>query len=58
MIWLSNKPVDFAEQTKNMIVHFSKDNKPVLMELLNATEFLKMTSNKLPVDVKRQFFSY
>ena len=28
MIWLSKEPVDFAEQNKGLIVHFSKKNKP------------------------------
>lgn len=57
-VWFSDKPVDYAEQSKSMIMHFSKDNKPVLMEMLNATEFLKLTSNKLPLEVRKQVFAY
>lgn len=56
-VWFSDKPVDYAEQSKSMIMHFSKDNKPVLMEVLNATEFLKLTSTKLPVEVRKQVFA-
>lgn len=56
-VWFSDKPVDYAEQSKSMIMHFSKDNKPVLMEMLNATEFLKITSNKLPVEIRKQVLS-
>ncbi|OGM73799.1 hypothetical protein A3H19_00445 [Candidatus Woesebacteria bacterium RIFCSPLOWO2_12_FULL_39_9] len=56
MIWLSQKKakVDYAEQSKDIIIHFSKDNKPVLLEILNAKEFLKDTTNKLPSKVKKQ----
>ena len=57
-IWFSDKPVDYAEQSKSMIMHFSKDNKPVLMEVLNAVEFLKLTSTKLPPEVRKQVFAY
>ena len=39
MIWLSKEPVDYAQQNKNIIIHFSKENKPVLMEILNAVSF-------------------
>lgn len=48
MIWLSKKKVDYAEQEKNIIVHFSKDNKPVLLEILHASQFLAETSKALP----------
>lgn len=58
MVWLSNEPVSYAEKNKGVIIHFSKDNKPVLMEVLNAVEFLKLTSNKLPPEVKKQVFAY
>lgn len=57
-VWFSEKPVDYAEQSKSMIMHFSKDNKPVLMEVLNAVEFLKLTSDKLPPEVRKQVFAY
>ncbi len=57
-VWFSDKPVDYAEQSKSMIMHFSKDNKPVLMEVLNATEFLKLTSTKLPPEIRKQIFVY
>lgn len=57
-VWFSDKPVDYAEQSKSMIMHFSKDNKPVLMEVLNAVEFLKLTSTKLPPEVRKQVFAY
>lgn len=57
MIWFSKKPVDYAEQSKNIIMHFSKDNKPVLVEILEASQFLKQTSQILPQKVRQQAFS-
>lgn len=57
MIWFSKEPVDYAEQEKNLIIHFSKKNKPVLMEILDATKFLKETTRILPSSVKQQIFT-
>ncbi len=57
MIWFSQKPVDYAEQTDNVIMHFSKDNVPVLMEILEASAFLRKTSSVLPAEVKQQIFA-
>lgn len=47
-IWMSKEPVDFAEQDKNIVVHFSKENKPVLLEILDASKFLKHTIQDSP----------
>ncbi len=57
MIWFSKEPVDYAEQEKNLIIHFSKENKPVLMEILDATKFLKDTAKILPPNIKQQIFA-
>ncbi|MBI2196001.1 DUF2283 domain-containing protein [Candidatus Daviesbacteria bacterium] len=57
MVWFSKEPVDYAEQEKNLIIHFSKENKPVLMEILDAAKFLKETSKALPEKVKQSIFS-
>lgn len=54
MIWLSKEPVDFAEQNKNVIIHFSKKNKPVLIEILDASNFLKETSQAFPINIREQ----
>lgn len=48
MIWFSKESVDYAEQTKDLIVHFSKQNKPVLLEILNASKFLTESYNMIP----------
>ncbi|MDP3764598.1 MAG: DUF2283 domain-containing protein [bacterium] len=42
---VSAKPIDFAEEIGNMVVHFSKDNTPVLFEILDASSFIKKADN-------------
>lgn len=39
IIELSDKPIDHAEEEGQIIIHFSKDNEPVLMEIFDAKEF-------------------
>lgn len=57
MIWFSKKKIDFAEQEGDAIMHFSKKNEPVLLEILDASKFLKETSKSLPAQIKQQVFS-
>ena len=52
MVWFSNRPVDHAKQEKNVIIHFSKEEKPVLMEIMEASLFLKETSKVLPPNLR------
>ena len=40
MIELSDKPVEYAEEEGRFIVHFSKEGEPVLLEVLDAKEFV------------------
>ncbi len=40
MIEISDEDIDYAEEAGPMIIHFSKDGKPVLIEILDASEFL------------------
>jgi hypothetical protein len=40
LIELSEKPIDYAEEEGQMIIHFSKDHEPVLIEILDAKEFV------------------
>lgn len=40
MIEISDDDVDYAEEASPMIIHFSKNGKPVLIEILDASEFL------------------
>jgi uncharacterized protein YuzE len=43
MLELSKQKIDHAEQTGPIIVHFTKKDKPVLLEILDASDFLAAT---------------
>lgn len=40
LIELSDKPIDYAEEAGQVIVHFAADGEPVLLEILDARDFL------------------
>lgn len=46
-IELSGAPIDHAEEIGNVVVHFTKANKPVLLEILEASAFFKKSSKTL-----------
>ncbi len=50
-IWLAKKPIDYAEDENGVIVHYTKDNKPVYIEILNATKFLSRPKTSSPSKV-------
>jgi hypothetical protein len=37
---VSSEKIDFAEEMGPIIVHFNKERKPVLLEILDASEFI------------------
>ena len=43
MIELSKSKISHAEQSGQIIIHFSKQDKPVLLEILDASEFIANT---------------
>lgn len=45
MIWLSKESVDYAEKKNDVIIHYSKNNKPILLEILKASKFIEKTSD-------------
>lgn len=51
---LSNKTYEYANRSGNFVVHYSKNNEPVLIEILNASQFLKETNKLLPKKIRRQ----
>ena len=57
VIKLSTTPYDYAEKEGDFIIHFSKENKPVRIEILNAHKFIKDTASSLPVSLKRMISS-
>ncbi len=44
LIEVSDEPIEYAEEVGNIIVHFTKKEKPVLLEILDASEFLAETT--------------
>ena len=41
LMWeITEKPIDFAKEVGNIVVHFTKNNIPVLIEILEASKFL------------------
>jgi len=41
---VSSDKIDYAEELDSIIVHFTKEGKPVLLEILNASEFITQTT--------------
>lgn len=42
---ISNQPIDSAREVGNIVVHFTKKNMPVLVEILEASQFLSRAKN-------------
>ncbi|KFI34943.1 hypothetical protein HY00_08345 [Peptococcaceae bacterium SCADC1_2_3] len=40
LVELSDKPIDYAEEEGQIIIHFSKNGEPVLLEILDAKDFI------------------
>jgi len=40
LVEVSDESIDYAEEVGSIIVHFTKEEKPVLLEILDASEFL------------------
>ncbi|MBI3333728.1 MAG: DUF2283 domain-containing protein [Candidatus Omnitrophica bacterium] len=40
LLEVSRKPVDHAEEMGQFIIHFSKQNHPVLIEVMDASDFI------------------
>ena len=53
----SDKSVDDSYEIDNAILEVDKDNSPVTLEILHASNFFNLASKELPSDVKQKFFS-
>lgn len=51
MVELNDKPIDYAEQSGDLIVHFSPKREAVLLEILDASQFLKKAAKSLPTKI-------
>ncbi len=40
LVWLSDEPFDYAEEANGVITHFTKDGRPVLLEIQGARDFI------------------
>lgn len=38
---MTNQSIDYAQEIGDIVVHFTKKNTPVLIEILEASKFLK-----------------
>lgn len=56
-IWFSEDKIDYAEQNGDIIAHFTEDNDPVYIEILDAAKFLKRQAEDLPREIKQKFFA-
>ncbi len=56
-VTISNKPFDYAEEMGDFIVHFDKKNKPVYVEILNASKFISNAATTLPKSSLERIFS-
>lgn len=57
VLQLSNEYYDHAEMERNVIVHFTKDKRPVRIEIINASSFLKEEGKVLPNEIKKKYFA-
>lgn len=55
-IEMSGRPIDYASEVGNVVVHFDRKGIPVYFEILEATGFLKRASMTLDPAHKRMLF--
>lgn len=56
-IWLSKKPYDYADQFGDVIVHYTENNEPVYIEILDASKLLKDLGKTIPTNIQEEMFS-
>lgn len=50
LVEVSDKQIDYAEEKGGIIIHFSKDGEPVLLEILDAKDFILSSLSSLMKD--------
>jgi uncharacterized protein YuzE len=53
----SQKAVEDSYDVDNAILEVDKDNNPVALEILHASNFFNVASKELPKEVKQRFFA-
>ena len=51
LIELNDQNIDYAEQSGDLVVHFSPKREAVLLEILDASVFLKQAAMQLPKNI-------
>jgi len=55
LLWeITDQPIDFAKEIGNIVMHFTKKGIPVLVEILEAGNFLKKTKDL----IKKETFNF
>ncbi len=57
MIQLSDKKIDDSYETNFGIVEVAKDGEPVILEIFNASKFLKDLGKAIPKKIQRELWS-
>lgn len=57
VVRFSEKAVDDSYEVQDAILEVDKDNAPVSLEILRASEFFNIASRQLPEEVKKKFFA-
>jgi len=57
LVPLNDQKIDYAEQSGDLIVHFSPKRQAVLLEILDASQFLKKAASALPKVVKESILT-
>lgn len=56
-IRISKKLYHDASQSGDIIVHYAEDKEPVLIEILNAAQFLKETDKSFPKKIQKEIWA-
>jgi uncharacterized protein YuzE len=48
MLKFSDRPYDYAEKAGAFIIHYTTEKEPVMIEILQASQFLRDTVEALP----------
>lgn len=54
VVEFSEKPYDYAEKIGMFIIHYTKKKEPVMLEILDASKFLKEAAEILPYSLRNK----
>lgn len=56
VVKLGKEPYDYAEMQDSTVVHYTKEGKPVRIEILDASRFFREEAKVLPAEIKKRYF--